>query len=111
MANVIRLNPFTLDFLPLVEGINNDTVERGTNYKYWQLFRPYHRKNPSRIYLANSAQDTYKANFLLNVLLFMFLRILLFMLGILRQNCSSLHKVYLEFKASLTWWSLLVMIV
>ena len=86
-------------------------MERKTNFKYWQHFRPYHSKNPTRIYLANSAQDTYKANFLLNVMLFMFLRVLLFMLGILRGNCSSLLTFYLEFKASLTWWSLFVMIV
>ena len=78
LANVIRLNPFTLSFFDFVQQVTADTVEKETNFQYWSLFRPYHRSNPTGIYLANSAQDTYKANFLLNALLFLASKTLLF---------------------------------
>lgn len=83
LANAIRINPFTLGLLPFFQDINQDTVERGMNFKYWQLLRPYHEKNPTTVYFFNSAQETYKANFLFNALLFLFLRILLFVLHVL----------------------------
>ena len=72
--------------------------------------RPYHEKNPTAVYFANSAQETYKANLLFNALIFLFLRILLFVLHVLHQSCKAFQKVYFNFKTSLVWWSLLVMI-
>lgn len=78
------------------------------NKDYWKQI-PYDERNPDKIYFLNSTEAVYKANALMNILAFAFIKMLALIFGCFRDRHRFLRVMYMWAWTRSRWWMLVTM--
>jgi hypothetical protein len=109
IINELRLNPWFLDF---IEAINKNYVFNDINDQRYASLN-FSNNDPTQVYFLHATEDVYRNNFVLNLLIFLLLKLcfLIFAQLFRVSGQSFLKSARNAFKHNSRWWVLLMAMV